>query len=127
VGTYEWKQTHFVLQNVVSTLPQGWEGESTASEIKMHPTLPILYVANRGHDSVAVFSVRDDGVLALEQSTGCGKFPRHINVSLDGTIMYVANQIGGTIELFTLLENGFISSRLEEIPCSGASCILPLN
>jgi 6-phosphogluconolactonase len=71
------------------------------SEIKLSADAKFLYVSNRGDNSLAVFSVADDG--ALERiaivPTG-GKFPRHFAISPDGTAVIVANQDSGHIRLF---------------------------
>ena len=62
---------------VISTLPPEWDGRgsinadgvwkaaSHASEVRLHPSGDFLYVANRGHDSLAVFRISaDDGTLS---------------------------------------------------------------
>ncbi len=41
----------------VSTLPKHFKGENSAAEIEVHPSGKFLYGSNRGHDSIAVFSI----------------------------------------------------------------------
>ena len=56
----------------VSTLPAGYAGENLCSQVQITPSGRYLYSPNRGHDSIAGFSVDPaDGV-----SVGLGKHPR---------------------------------------------------
>src|SRR5438093_2959863 len=51
-----------------STLPAGWTGVNYPADIHVASTGRALYVSNRGHNSLAVFSVADStGALVLEQ------------------------------------------------------------
>src|SRR6185369_16309160 len=41
----------------VATLPQGFKGASTTAEIAVNAKGTVLYGSNRGHDSIAIFSI----------------------------------------------------------------------
>jgi 6-phosphogluconolactonase len=87
---------------VTGTLPDGWAGESTCADLAVSPDGRFVYVANRGHDSVAVFAVVEEtGELTLLQhiATG-GKTPRHITLDLTSTLLLVANQDGDLVTSF---------------------------
>jgi 6-phosphogluconolactonase len=61
-----------------------------------------LYVSNRGHNSVAVFSVADSsGALRLDQviSTG-GDWPRNFSLDPSERWLLVANQRSGSVVVF---------------------------
>ena len=81
-----------------STLPPGWKGTNFPADIHMASSGNALYVSNRGHNSIAVFSVASTGALTLVQTmpTG-GDWPR--NFSLDPTERWllVANQRSGSV------------------------------
>ncbi|HMI42592.1 MAG TPA: lactonase family protein, partial [Gemmatimonadaceae bacterium] len=66
-----------------STLPAGWTGTNYPADIHVAPSGRTLYVSNRGHNSIAVFSVAEStGALALDQVISTdGDWPR--NFSLD--------------------------------------------
>src|SRR5438552_636076 len=51
--------THGVLHSfqTISTLPQGFSGENDTAEIHVGPSGRFLFASNRGHDSIAVFSI----------------------------------------------------------------------
>lgn len=41
----------------VTTLPEGYDGESYPTEIWAHPSGRWLYGSNRGQDSIAIFEI----------------------------------------------------------------------
>src|SRR5262249_6721140 len=53
----------------VSTLPKGFKGTNACAEIRIHPSGKFLYVANRGHDSIACFALDKEGKVS---ATGQG-------------------------------------------------------
>lgn len=88
----------------VSTLPEGFEGESTTAELALHPNGRLLYGSNRGHDSIAVFRLDgDEGRLtpAGHASTE-GRTPRCFAVHPEGEILIAANQNSGTLASFRI-------------------------
>lgn len=81
-----------------STLPKDWNGLNTAAAIKCSNDGKKLYISNRGHDSVAVFEIRENG--SLEETTfyqTLGKNPRDILIKESGNMILCANQDGGGI------------------------------
>jgi 6-phosphogluconolactonase (cycloisomerase 2 family) len=63
-------------QGKTTISPQGiWKAASHSSEIRMHPGGEFFVVGNRGHDSIAVYSVdQESGAIALREITprwGC--------------------------------------------------------
>lgn len=77
-----------------STLPTGYDGHSTTAEIRVHPSGRFLYASNRGHDSIAVFSI--DTSSGKLTPLGCtptgGKTPRNFNIDPTGRYLLAANQ-----------------------------------
>jgi 6-phosphogluconolactonase len=81
-----------------STLPAGWHGTSYAADIHVAPLGNTLYVSNRGHNSIAVFSVAGDGSLALEQTIPTeGDWPRNFSLDPTGRWLLVGNQNSGSV------------------------------
>jgi 6-phosphogluconolactonase len=82
------------------TLPAGFTGRSTCAEVQIAPSGRFLYGSNRGHDSIAIYAIGDDGTLRVvgHESTR-GKIPRNFEVSPDGAHLIAANQ--DTSDLFT--------------------------
>jgi 6-phosphogluconolactonase len=109
-----------------STLPSGWKGASFVADIHVDSLGRSVYVSNRGHNSVALFSVSpDSGALTLAQlvSTG-GDWPR--NFSLDPTERWllVANQNSGSIVVFTRdPESGLLRATPHRLAVPSPVCL----
>ena len=83
----------------VSTLPGFFDGANSAAEIGIHPSGRYLYVSNRGHNSVVLFSVDPEkGTLTYveEQGTG-GRKPRHFGIEPSAQHLAIANQDSDTV------------------------------
>ena len=88
--------------NALSTLPTGWTGTNYPADIHIAPSGRTLYVSNRGHNSIAVFSVAEStGALALEQTVSTeGDWPRNFSLDPTGRWLLVANQKSGSVVVF---------------------------
>ena len=90
-----------VVQSL-STLPMPVEGNSTA-ECILHPSGNFVYVSNRGHNSVAVFTVGPDRKLtAAGHVTGDIKTPRNFNVDPSGRWMLIASEAGAKVGVWEI-------------------------
>ena len=69
----------------ISTLPKDFKGENTTAEIVVHPSGKYVYGSNRGHDSIAMFSVdaATGRLTAMGHEPTQGHTPR--NFSIDPT------------------------------------------
>lgn len=87
---------------VVSSRPPCVTTRSTGAEIVVHPRGHTLYVSNRGHDCVGVFSIGDpDGHLTpTDWQSAHGRVPRAMALDPDGRFLYVANQASDSIVAF---------------------------
>jgi len=73
------------------------------SEIKLGPDGRFLYVANRGHDSLSIFAIGEDGIARRREAVPSGgKTPRHFAFSPDGRTLAVANQDSDVVTLFAV-------------------------
>lgn len=88
----------------ITTLPADYKGTSYTAEVVAHPTGKFVYGSNRGHDSLAIFSVdQATGRLtaAGHQST-LGKTPRNFAIDPTGSWLLAENQGSGTIVVFKI-------------------------
>ena len=85
-----------------STLPVGWTGTNYPADIHVASTGRTLYVSNRGHNSIAVFSVAEStGALALAQVIPTeGDWPRNFSLDPSGRWLLVANQRSNSVIVF---------------------------
>jgi len=85
-----------LLQQTLSTVPVGFSGENTTAEVKLHPSGRFLYVSNRGHDSLAAFSVDSaTGRLTAHGQVPTEHTPRSFDIDPSGRYLYAAGE-GGT-------------------------------
>ncbi len=103
------------LIQTLATIPEGVSHDETSTAaIKIHPNGKLLYVSNRGHDSLAVYSIDEEtGLLTLLniQRTE-GRIPRDFDISPDGNYMLVAHQSSDDAVLFKI---DFTNGALSEI------------
>jgi len=94
VCAYTWDGAALKLLQTLKTLPSGTEekGKTTAA-IVCHPNGKWLYVSNRGHDSIAVFSISSRGLLKLVCVAPAGvKEPRGMALDPSGKWLVVGGQ-----------------------------------
>jgi 6-phosphogluconolactonase len=109
-----------------STLPVGWKGTNYPADIHVAPSGRTLYVSNRGHNSIAVFSVAPvTGALALKQvvSTG-GDWPRNFSLDPTGRWLLVANQQSDSVVVFARdQESGRLTPTRQRIAIPSPACL----
>ncbi|MCW1915340.1 lactonase family protein [Luteolibacter sp. GHJ8] len=125
--SYEAKEGKFTTLHSITTLPEGWTGNSTTAEISVHPNGKFVYASNRGHDSIAVFA-RDSasGKLSSVQIVPCGgKIPRHFTISPDGKWLLCAHQDSNTLSSLPLdPATGKLGEPKATTACPNPICIL---
>ena len=87
-----------------STLPEGVTGPFSTAQIAAHPNGRFVYVANRGHDTIAIFRIDPDtgeATLIANESTR-GRTPRNFALDPTGQFLHVANQNSATIVSFRI-------------------------
>lgn len=88
----------------LSTLPQDFSGQNDTAEIHVHPNGKFAYASNRGHDSIAQFSVNQKtGELMLVHNFPIGgKTPRDFELDPTGKYLIVAGQDSNNIVVFRI-------------------------
>ena len=108
------------------TLPEGADkkGVSTA-EIFVRPDGKTLYVSNRGHDSIAVYTIAPDGKLTLLQHMlGTPATPRGFGLSADGRWLVCAGQKSGTLNAYRIGRDGKLTDTKQSVEASGSAAIV---
>ncbi len=88
----------------IPTLPSGFHGKSYCAEVQIHPSGKFLYGSNRGHDSIAIFTIdQATGKLtAAGHQATLGKNPRNFAVDPTGTYLLAENQDSDSIFVFRI-------------------------
>src|SRR5437667_6979320 len=111
-----------------STLPAGWTGTNYPADIHVAPNGRRLYVSNRGHNSIAVFSVAEStgsGALALEQVVSTeGDWPRNFSLDPSGRWLLVANQRSDSVVVFGRdQDNGRLTPTRQRLALPSPVCL----
>jgi 6-phosphogluconolactonase len=106
----------------ITTLPENYSGPlNTAAEIKVHPNGKFLYASNRGHDSLAIYSIGDGGKLAFigyEQHDI--KFPRSFNIDPTGKCIVLSNEKGNSLTVYTIDQGTGLLTETQHIEGIGS-------
>ena len=102
--TYDQKNGTLKQIQKLSTLPKNAPATGSTAECLLHPSGKFLYISNRGHDSIAVYSVdQKTGLLTLVEITKTqGKIPRGFGIDPSGKFLIVGHQKSDAINVFAI-------------------------
>ena len=105
---YSNSSTLFNQLQYISTLPEGYTKDSACSAIHVSPDGNFLYASNRGHDSLAIFSIdKFTGKLTfITHSSTFGKIPRDFDIDPTGKYIIAANKDSDSIVTFSIESSG---------------------
>ena len=93
----------------LSALPADFSGKSTGAHIQINPAGTVVYVSNRGHNSITSFAIAADGSISLKQNIDCGgNWPRFF-LLLDNHLI-VANQESEDLVIFDVAADGTLKA-----------------
>ena len=110
------KGSPLTINQILTTLPEDFQGESTCAAIRINKEGTLLFASNRGHDSVAVWQIEQGGRIKpakLYQSGG--QTPRDICLSPDEKWLLCANQSGEVTVLQVNQETGELSKPISAV------------
>ena len=89
---------------ILPTLPPAADKVgASAADVHVHRSGRFLYGSNRGHDSIVIFRLGEDGRMTLvgHESRNI-KRPRNFTIDPTGTLMLVANQDAANVAVFRI-------------------------
>lgn len=125
VSKIDQKEGSFERIQKISTLPDEFKEKSHCADIHISADGKFLYASNRGHNSIAIFSVGESGSLTMLRTEPVrGDWPRNFILSPDGKFLLIANQKSNNIVVFTLnKETGMLSFTGHELELSMPVCL----
>lgn len=88
---------------VISTLPDDFDPEeNTTAEITISADGRHLYASNRGHDTLALFDVAEDGTLSLKAHYATQATPRFFDLDPTGKWMLSVGQNSGGMTVYAV-------------------------
>lgn len=112
-------------RQTIATLPADFSGKSFTADLKITPDGKFLYGTNRGHDSIAIYRIGQDGALSLVGiEPSLGKGPQNLLITPDGKWLLCANMPGNAVVIFKIDgETGGIKATGEPVSIPMPSCI----
>lgn len=108
----------------LSLVPKDWQGQNTSAEVAVSENGKFLYASNRGHDSIAAFSIEDDGTLnALGFAETGGKWPRHFVLAPGDEWLISANEKSGSLTVLKIDDAGMPKLHGKPVQTKAPVCV----
>ena len=110
----------------ITTLPKNFTGTNTSADIHVSSDGRFLYCSNRGHDSIAIFTIdpRNGALTSIGHESTRGMTPRNFAIDPTGTFLLVANQKSDNIVVFQLdQKTGRLSSTGQVVQVPSPVCL----
>lgn len=126
VLAYDEADGSFTQKQKVSTLPKDYDGENGGAAIRISNDGRYLYTSNRGHNSLAVFAIDEDGlsVEMIQSISTEGDFPRDFALSPDNDYVVAANQNSDNLTLYRRdSQTGLLTMIQKDVFAPEAVCV----
>jgi 6-phosphogluconolactonase len=121
---YEPNSPVFTRLQDISTLPADFGATSYCADIHVSSDGAYVYGSNRGHDSIAVFRVRQDGTLEAAGYTATdGQNPRNFALDPSGRWLLAANQNSNAITVLRRREDGTLEAASSSLTFTKPVCL----
>src|SRR5690606_22282495 len=99
--------------------------ENTGADIHISKEGRVLYASKRGHNSIVIFRVKEDGTLQVQgHESERGEGPRNVSLTPDGNYILVANQYTNSIVSFKRNAQNGLLSFVDQIDAPSPVCII---
>jgi 6-phosphogluconolactonase len=128
INTFSYDADKGVLTTLqtISTIPEGFEGRSYTADVQVHPSGKYVYGSNRGHNSIAIFSVDEQTgrLTSVGQQPSGGKTPRGFGIDPTGRYLLAAGQDSNNVVVFRIDERtGKLEPTGHEIEVPRPVCV----
>ena len=123
--TYDETTGSFSFLQSLTTIPSDWQEHNGAAAIKISADGKFVYLSNRGHNSLAVFTVQADYTLALVQNISTyGEFPRDFALDPSQAFLLCANQNTDNATLYQRdSQSGLLTLLQKDITLPEGVCV----
>ena len=130
ITAFDWDVTAGTLSEIqeISTIPADFSDTTSTADIHITPDGRFLYGSNRGHDSIAIYSVdaaggRDSGQLTALGHQQVPGNPRNFTLSEDGAFLYSGGSNDGEIAIFRIGSDGLLTSAGPVVETPSPVCL----
>jgi 6-phosphogluconolactonase len=116
----------YETMDTIATLPNDFKEFSKAADIHIADDGKFVYASNRGHNSIAIFSVNNENgsLTFIAHEPTRGEEPRNFSLSPDENFLLVANQNSNNIIAFKRDTSSGLLNYVSEIEAFKPVCIL---
>jgi 6-phosphogluconolactonase len=112
----------------VPTLPADFAGKNQAAHLAINAAGDVLYMSNRGHNSIASFRIAEDGTLtALQTIPTGGDWPRFFLLDEADQRLFVAHQRSNDIAVFHVETDGRLTATGKKFEMSRPVMLVPVG
>jgi len=123
---YDSEQGSFAEKQTISAIPEDFTETNDASAIHISSDGKFLYTGNRGHNSIALFGVSEDGkeLTFIEHTPTGGDWPRDFVLDPSEKFIVASNQHSGNLVLFARdAETGKLKGTGSEVDVPEVVCV----
>jgi 6-phosphogluconolactonase len=128
VTVFAWDKASGALRELqtITTLPRPYQPTDSCADVHVSADGKFLYGSNRGHDSIAIFAIGNDGKLTtVGNEPTQGKTPRNFAIDPSGNFLFAANQNSDTIVVFRIDKStGKLTATGTKIEVPAPVCIV---
>jgi 6-phosphogluconolactonase len=110
----------------LTTLPADFHDNNSTAEVQVHPSGKFLYGSNRGHDSLAAFSIdeRTGKLTPIGHYPTLGKTPRNFRMDPAGNFLLAAHQGSDSVVAFKVdLKTGALTPTGQSVSMGQPVCV----
>lgn len=126
VGVYTYDGAGGLQQRqTLPTLPPD-APDNTVADIHLDPAAERLYVSNRGHNSLAVYTVAANGELTHLHTASCGgSWPRNFAIAPGGAHLLVGNQRSNAVMVLPITTDASaLGASVAEVAVPAPACVV---
>jgi 6-phosphogluconolactonase len=128
VTAFDYDAEHGTLSEIqtIPTMPVAVQPRHSTAEVVVHPAGKFLYGSNRGHDSLAVYTIdpRTGHLKNVEYQPTGGKTPRNFAVDPTGSFVLAENMGSDTIVVFRVdPETGALAPTGQVVDIPSPCCV----
>ncbi|WEG14626.1 lactonase family protein [Pullulanibacillus sp. KACC 23026] len=114
----------------ISTIPDEFTDNNQGSAIHLSADGRFVYAANRGHNSIAIFSVNQETgeLTSVDRTSTEGNWPRDFRIDPTGAFLVASNEESGNLVLFARNEqNGTLEFLQSDVRVPKPVCVAFLH
>lgn len=128
ITAFRYSPHHGTLEELqtITTLPHEKRDDYSTAEVQVHPSGKFVYGSNRGHNSIAIFTVDEQTgrLTAAGHHSTEGKTPRNFGIDPAGKYLLAANQDSDNLVVFKIdASTGQLTPTGHEIKVPKPVCV----